>query len=41
MRVLCAVGREGVWSVGSCAASPWPGDHGAPAASLSSISIHA
>ena len=39
MQVLYAVGRKGVWLVGSCAASPWPGGHGVLAASLSLISI--
>ena len=39
MQVLCAVGKEGVWSVGSCAVSPWQEDHGAPAAFLSSLSV--
>lgn len=38
MRVLCVVGKEGVWLVGSCAVAPWQGGHGVSAAFLSLIS---
>ena len=39
MRVLCAVGKEGVWSVESYAVAPWQEYHGVPAAFLSSLSV--
>jgi hypothetical protein len=34
------VGREEVWSVGSCVVAPWQGGHGDPAAFLSLLSVY-